>query len=62
MIQHRGHGAYALVHGRCLKHVLLQKARHLRLQANGLEGNESVERTVNARVRDLCARFPIYQG
>ena len=32
------------------------------LQANGLEGNGAVERQVNARVRELCARFPIYQG
>ena len=30
------------------------------LQANGLEGNAAVERGVNARVRELCARFPIY--
>jgi glycine hydroxymethyltransferase len=30
------------------------------LAANGAEGNSEVERTVNARVRDLCARFPIY--
>ncbi len=30
------------------------------LQANGLEGNGAVERQVNARVRELCARFPIY--
>jgi glycine hydroxymethyltransferase len=32
------------------------------LKANGLEGNGPVEREVNARVRALCARFPIYQG
>jgi glycine hydroxymethyltransferase len=32
------------------------------LQANGLEGNGAVEAEVNGRVRDLCARFPIYQG
>jgi glycine hydroxymethyltransferase len=32
------------------------------LKANGLEGNGAVEQAVNARVRDLCARFPIYQG
>jgi glycine hydroxymethyltransferase len=30
------------------------------LQANGLDGNGAVERGVNARVRELCARFPIY--
>jgi glycine hydroxymethyltransferase len=30
------------------------------LRANGHEGNGEVERTVKARVRDLCARFPIY--
>jgi len=30
------------------------------LKANGLEGNGSVEQAVNERVRDLCARFPIY--
>jgi glycine hydroxymethyltransferase len=32
------------------------------LVANGLEDNGEVERQVNARVRDLCARFPIYEG
>jgi glycine hydroxymethyltransferase len=32
------------------------------LKSNGLESNGSVERQVNERVRDLCARFPIYQG
>jgi glycine hydroxymethyltransferase len=32
------------------------------LKTNGLEGNGAVEQAVNARVRDLCARFPIYQG
>jgi len=32
------------------------------LKANGLDGNGAVERQVNARVRDVCARFPIYQG
>jgi glycine hydroxymethyltransferase len=32
------------------------------LKANGLEGNGAVEQAVNARVRALCARFPIYQG
>ncbi|HVF82929.1 MAG TPA: serine hydroxymethyltransferase [Sphingomicrobium sp.] len=32
------------------------------LQANGLEGNGAVERQVNARVREICGRFPIYQG
>jgi len=32
------------------------------LKANGLEGNGETERAVNVRVRDLCARFPIYQG
>jgi glycine hydroxymethyltransferase len=30
------------------------------LQANGVDGNGAVERAVNARVRALCARFPIY--
>jgi glycine hydroxymethyltransferase len=30
------------------------------LKANGLEGNGEVERRVNGRVRELCARFPIY--
>ncbi len=30
------------------------------LAANGAEGNAEVERAVNARVRALCARFPIY--
>ena len=32
------------------------------LKANGAEGNATVEREVNVRVRALCARFPIYQG
>jgi len=32
------------------------------LKANGLDGNGAVERQVNARVRELCALFPIYQG
>jgi glycine hydroxymethyltransferase len=32
------------------------------LQNNGVDGNSEVEKAVNARVRDLCARFPIYQG
>src|SRR5437868_11389420 len=32
------------------------------LASNGPEGNGGVERAVNARVRALCARFPIYQG
>src|SRR5688572_25390978 len=31
------------------------------LAANGLEGNGEVEARVNGQVRDLCARFPIYQ-
>jgi glycine hydroxymethyltransferase len=30
------------------------------LAANGEHGNEAVEKAVNARVRALCARFPIY--
>jgi glycine hydroxymethyltransferase len=30
------------------------------LAANRLEGNGEVEARVNARVRELCARFPIY--
>ena len=29
---------------------------------NGLESNGAVESQVNERVRELCARFPIYQG
>jgi glycine hydroxymethyltransferase len=32
------------------------------LKDNGLDNNGSVERAVNERVRELCARFPIYQG
>jgi glycine hydroxymethyltransferase len=32
------------------------------LARNGLENNAPVERDVNERVRELCARFPIYQG
>jgi glycine hydroxymethyltransferase len=31
------------------------------LRDNGEEGNGSVEAAVKARVRELCARFPIYQ-
>ena len=31
------------------------------LKANGHEGNAAVEAAVNSRVRELCARFPIYQ-
>ena len=32
------------------------------LTRNGIENNGDVEAQVNERVRDLCARFPIYQG
>jgi glycine hydroxymethyltransferase len=32
------------------------------LAKNGLENNGSIERQVNDRVRELCGRFPIYQG
>jgi glycine hydroxymethyltransferase len=32
------------------------------LAKNGPENNGEVERAVNERVRELCARFPIYQG
>ena len=32
------------------------------LAKNGPENNGDVERVVNERVRELCARFPIYQG
>ena len=32
------------------------------LKANGHDGNDKVEAGVRERVRDLCARFPIYQG
>jgi glycine hydroxymethyltransferase len=32
------------------------------LAANGEDGNGAVETAVRARVADLCARFPIYQG
>jgi glycine hydroxymethyltransferase len=31
------------------------------LRENGHEGNAAIEARVKARVRDLCARFPIYQ-
>lgn len=31
------------------------------LAANGAEGNAQVEASVRARVKDLCARFPIYK-
>ena len=31
------------------------------LAKNGLDGNEAVEKSVAARVTELCARFPIYQ-
>jgi glycine hydroxymethyltransferase len=32
------------------------------LKQNGLENNGATESEVNERVRELCARFPIYQG
>ena len=32
------------------------------LRGNGEEGNAPVEAAVKARVRELCARFPIYQS
>jgi glycine hydroxymethyltransferase len=32
------------------------------LKANGVDNNGSVEQAVNVRVRDLCRRFPIYEG
>jgi glycine hydroxymethyltransferase len=32
------------------------------LVQKGLDGNGEVERQVNGRVRELCARFPIYEG
>ena len=32
------------------------------LARNGVENNGEVERAVNERVLELCARFPIYQG
>ncbi|MGF1550102.1 MAG: serine hydroxymethyltransferase [Sphingomonadaceae bacterium] len=32
------------------------------LRANGHEGNGAVERDVRGRVRELCARFPVYEG
>ena len=32
------------------------------LAKNGVENNGEVERAVNERVLELCARFPIYQG
>src|SRR5213595_3720097 len=32
------------------------------LVASGSENNDATERAVNERVRELCARFPIYQG
>jgi glycine hydroxymethyltransferase len=32
------------------------------LKTNGVENNGAIERGVNERVRELCARFPIYQG
>ena len=32
------------------------------LKDNGPENNGAVEARVNERVRELCARFPIYQG
>jgi glycine hydroxymethyltransferase len=32
------------------------------LAKNGAERNGEVEQAVNERVRELCARFPIYQG
>jgi glycine hydroxymethyltransferase len=32
------------------------------LRKNGDEGDAQVEASVSARVEELCARFPIYQG
>jgi len=32
------------------------------LARNGLENNRAVEQEVNVRVRELCDRYPIYQG
>ena len=32
------------------------------LAKNGAGNNGAVEKAVNERVRELCARFPIYQG
>jgi glycine hydroxymethyltransferase len=32
------------------------------LRKNGDEGDAQVEQSVRARVEELCARFPIYQG
>jgi glycine hydroxymethyltransferase len=32
------------------------------LVKNGPDNNQAVEREVNARVLDLCGRFPIYQA
>ena len=32
------------------------------LATNGIDNNEAIEREVNGRVRELCSRFPIYQG
>ena len=32
------------------------------LRANGADDNQAVEKAVGVRVRDLCARYPIYQG
>jgi glycine hydroxymethyltransferase len=32
------------------------------LAKNGPGNNSAVEQAVNGRVRELCARFPIYQG
>ena len=32
------------------------------LRSNGVDNNGAVEQAVNARVRELCRRFPIYQG
>jgi glycine hydroxymethyltransferase len=32
------------------------------LKGNGIENNGAIERQVNERVLELCARFPIYQG
>ena len=32
------------------------------LRTNGQDGNGEIEAGVKTRVRELCARFPIYQG
>ena len=48
--------------GRVPRHRRHGRRRARRARQEWAEGNGAVEREVNERVRELCARFPIYQG